>query len=161
MEESRTHWIIILLTQRNNWNREKVCLIWNHYFWICSSRSVHCLFLFCIVFVNNKYSIIWVWVFMYYLSIEEKCNNFSPDPPCPGHGKNHRQLSNKTESVYQTKQPWLVWLSWSCHVPLSERSLVWSLVRAYAWVQVCPWSGCVQEATHQCFSPSLSPSLPL
>ena len=46
--------------------------------------------------------------------------------------------------------------------PQSRRLLVRFLVRAHAWVGgFSNLSGCVQEATGGCFSPSRSPSLPL
>ena len=58
--------------------------------------------------------------------------------------------------------PWLVWLSGLSAGLQTKGSLVPFPVRAHAWVggQVC--RGSVWGATtHWCFSPSLSPSLPL
>ena len=70
------------------------------------------------------------------------------------------------QPLQKTVQPWLVCLSeWSVSL-WTERSPVWSPVRAHAWVagQVPGW-GCVRghcfSLTQWCFSPSLCPSLSL
>ena len=53
-----------------------------------------------------------------------------------------------------------MWLSWLGIVPQSAMSSVQFPVKAQAWVAgPHPQTGPVQEATNQCFSPSLSPSL--
>ena len=60
--------------------------------------------------------------------------------------------------------PWLVWFSWLGIILQSERSRVQFLVRAHAWVAglVLSWRQVINVSlSHQCFSPSLSPSLPL
>ena len=61
-----------------------------------------------------------------------------------------------------TWDPWLVWLS-GLSTGLRTKGLqVWFLVRAHVWVTGQVSSGGMWEApTHWCFSPSLSPSLPL
>ena len=81
-----------------------------------------------------------------------------------------------THSVFSNPLTHSLQLSWFCpgqHDQLgvflqSERSPVWFLVRAHAWVvgQVPGWGACERQAinvslSHRCFSPSLSPSLPL
>ena len=57
--------------------------------------------------------------------------------------------------------PWLVWLSGLSAGLQTKRSLVWFPVRAHAWVagQVPSWGSA--RTTDRCFSPSISPSLPL
>ena len=61
--------------------------------------------------------------------------------------------------------PWLVWLSELGISLQTKRSPVWFLVSAHAWV--ASWGphlgGCERQLinAHRCFSPSLSPSLPL
>ena len=63
---------------------------------------------------------------------------------------------------------WLVWLSWLGVVLQTERSWVWLPIRAHAWVvgSLLSWGVCKRQAIdisllHQCFSPCLSPHLPL
>ena len=61
-----------------------------------------------------------------------------------------------------------MWLSWFGHRPENQRLQGWFLVRAQAWV-VGSFAGCTMyerlpvhiSLSHQCFSSSLSPSLPL
>ena len=58
--------------------------------------------------------------------------------------------------------PWLVWLSWLEHRPAKLK--VAGLISRPGTCLGCrfgPWSGRGWEATDRCFSPSLSPSLPL
>ena len=61
---------------------------------------------------------------------------------------------------------WPVWLSWLSTILQNER-LVTSLIPSQGMCLGClPGWGCIREATsqyflHWCFSPSLSPSLPL
>ena len=57
--------------------------------------------------------------------------------------------------------PQPVWLSWLEHRPIN-----WKVTGSVAGQGTClgcgfgPWSACIQQATNQCFSPSLSPSFP-
>ena len=64
--------------------------------------------------------------------------------------------------------PWLMWLSWLGVVPQGKKLLVWSLVRAYAWVVglvagrgVCEKPSIHVPLSHGYFSPFLYPSLSL
>ena len=66
------------------------------------------------------------------------------------------------------KQPWPVRLSGLGIILQSERSLVWFPVRSCAWVagSVPVWGTYEKQSidvslSYRCFSPSLSPSLPL
>ena len=68
----------------------------------------------------------------------------------------------KVKKGKKRKLPWLVWLSGLSATLRTKRLLVRFPVRAHAWVagQV-PVGGAREATTHWCFSPFLSPSLPL
>ena len=81
-------------------------------------------------------------------------------------------MSSNTPCRYVFKrtspQPWPAWLRWLGIIPHTERSRVWFPVRVRAWVvgsvlgQVAYKRQTVDVSlSHQCFSPCLSPSLPL
>ena len=60
--------------------------------------------------------------------------------------------------------PQVTWSSWFSIVPQSQGLLVWFLVRAHAWGVAGSPVGAQSinvSLTHRCFSPSLSPFLPL
>ena len=103
------------------------------------------------------------------LSEIQKCLTICLRSQCQG-------WCNLTHSVFSKPLTHSLQRSWFCpgqHDQLgvflqSERSPVWFLVRAHAWVvgQVPGWGACERRLidvslSHQCFSPSLSPSLPL
>ena len=70
------------------------------------------------------------------------------------------QLAEKEEK--KKNESWLVWLSCLSTGLCTKGSLVWVPVREHAWVaDRSPVGGAQEAITHWCFSPSLSPFLPL
>lgn len=110
--ENSLHYSLVI--QTTEIEKEKTPLIWNHCFWICLSWNAHCIFFsFCIVFENNKNSVIWVWVLFVCIMCQGKrwvhYYNFSPDTWKFRYGK--KPVSSSLELVYQNWTSYMFILS--------------------------------------------------